>query len=221
MAFSEFIYNNPNGPGYCQISIESIYPRIIIIRQTNISLIQNVVDYSFVDRIFLSPDCREITNDTLIAHICNLTKNNNCYAKFFSISPEYNEDNGEYIKVFHLITLNTIEETRIQRNDNIPKRYGQFNKQWIKTRRALGIKAILRRMTDLRKKNFLVHCATNNWMIIVGDGKERGHRMITEKLIELDQLVILASHMTKNEASMFMKKTKKYNEGWITIGKKM
>ena len=26
LTFSEFIYNNPNGPGYCQTSTESIYP---------------------------------------------------------------------------------------------------------------------------------------------------------------------------------------------------
>ena len=45
--------------------------------------------------------------------------------------------------------------------------------------------------------------------------------MITEKIMKLDQLIIPASHMTKNEASRFMKKTKKDIEGWITIGKKM
>ena len=56
-------------------------------------------------------------------------------------------------------------------------------------------------------------------MIIVGDGKVRGHRMITEKIMELDQLIIPTSQMTKNEASRFMKKTKKDNEGRITIGK--
>ena len=96
LAFSEFTYNNPNGPGYCQISTKSIYPIIIITGKTNLSLIQNTMDYGFVDQIFLSPDCREITNDTLRAQVCNLTKNNNCYAKFFSINPKYNEDNGEY-----------------------------------------------------------------------------------------------------------------------------
>ena len=45
--------------------------------------------------------------------------------------------------------------------------------------------------------------------------------MITKKIMELDQLIIPASQMTKNKASKFMKKTKKDNEGWITIGKKM
>ena len=45
--------------------------------------------------------------------------------------------------------------------------------------------------------------------------------MITEKVNELDQLLLLASHMTKNEAIKFMKKTKNYNEGWITLGKKI
>ena len=45
--------------------------------------------------------------------------------------------------------------------------------------------------------------------------------MITEKINELDQLLLPTSQMTKNEAIKFMKKTKIDNEGWITLGKKM
>ena len=63
-------------------------------------------------------------------------------------------------------------------------------------------------MTDLRKKNCSVHCATNNWMIVLGDGKAKGQRMIIDKINELDQLLLLASQMTKNEAIKFMKRTK-------------
>ena len=33
LTFSEFIYNNPNGPGYCQTSTKSIYPRVIITKK--------------------------------------------------------------------------------------------------------------------------------------------------------------------------------------------
>ena len=33
LTFSEFIYSNPNGNGYNQTSIESIYPRIIITKR--------------------------------------------------------------------------------------------------------------------------------------------------------------------------------------------
>ena len=58
-------------------------------------------------------------------------------------------------------------------------------------------------------------------MIVLGDGKSRGQRIIIEKVNELDQLLLLASQMTKNEAIKFMKKTKNDNEGWITLGKKM
>ena len=49
LTFSEFIYNNPNGPGYCQISIEYIYPRIIIIEKIDPLVIQNAMDFGFVD----------------------------------------------------------------------------------------------------------------------------------------------------------------------------
>ena len=76
-------------------------------------------------------------------------------------------------------------------------------------------------MTDLRKKNCSVHCATNNWMIVLGDGKAIGQRMITEKINKLDQLLMQTSQMTKNEAIKFMKKRKNDNEGWITLGKKV
>ena len=93
--------------------------------------------------------------------------------------------------------------------------------QWTKTRRALGIKAVLGRMTDLKKKNCSVHCVKNNWMIILGDRKARGQRMITDKINELDELLMPASQMTKTEAIKFMKKTKSDSEGWITLGKKM
>ena len=80
---------------------------------------------------------------------------------------------------------------------------------------------MLGRMTDLRKKNCSVHCVTNNWTIVLGDGKARGQRMITYKINELDQPLMQASQMTKNEAIKFMKKTKSDSEGWITLGKKM
>ena len=140
------------------------------------------MDFGFVDQICLSFDCREIINDTLRAQLCKLIGSQNCYAKFFSISLEYNEDKGEYIKAFHLITSNVINEgIRIQINDNKPNRYGHLNMQWIKTKSALGMKAVLGRITGLRKKNCSIHYATNKWMIIKGDGKARGHRMLNEK----------------------------------------
>ena len=90
-----------------------------------------------------------------------------------------------------------------------------------KIKRALGIKEVIGRMTDLRKKNCSVHSATNNWMIVIGDGKAKGHRMMTDKIVELDQLLIPSNQMKKKEAERFMKKTKVNNEGWITLGKKM
>ena len=45
--------------------------------------------------------------------------------------------------------------------------------------------------------------------------------MLNEKIAEIDQLIIPASQMTKVEEVRIMKKTKKDNEGWITIGEKM
>ena len=58
-------------------------------------------------------------------------------------------------------------------------------------------------------------------MIIIGNGKARRRKMMTEKINELDQLLLLASQMTRTEAERFMKKTNNNSEGWITIGKKM
>ena len=58
-------------------------------------------------------------------------------------------------------------------------------------------------------------------MIVLGDGKARGQRMITGKINELDQLLLPASQMTKNEDIKFMKKTKSDSEDWITLVKKM
>ena len=143
LAFSKFIYNNPNGKGYYQTSTESFYLKIMITDQADPILIQNVIDYGFVDQIYLSKDCNEIPYDTLKSQLCNLTQNQNCYAKFFSISPKYNEDSGIVIKAFHAITLNSSEETRVQINYNKPKKIGYLNRQWIKTKRALGVKVVL------------------------------------------------------------------------------
>ena len=221
LTFSEFIYNNPNGDGYYQTSTESIYPRIIITKKTDPSFIQDTMDFGFVDKIYLSPNCEEILNDTLRTQLCKMTGHQNFYIKFFTISPEYNEDIGVCHKAYHLITINSSEESRFQINDIKPKKQGYYNRQWTKTRRALGIKAVLGRMIDLKKKNCSVHCATNNWMIILGDGKARGQRMITDKINDLDQLLKPASQMKKTEAIRFMKKTKSDSEGWITLGKKM
>ena len=45
--------------------------------------------------------------------------------------------------------------------------------------------------------------------------------MITDKINEVDRLLLPASQMTKNEAIKFMKKTKNDSEGWITLEKKI
>ena len=208
LTFSEFIYNKPNGDGYYQTSTESIYPRIIITKKTDPSFIQDAMDFGFVDRIYLSPNCEEIFNDTLRTQLCKMKGHQSFYIKFFTISSEYNEDIEVCHKAYHLITINCSEESRFQINDIKPKKHGYYNRQWTKTRRELGIKAVLGRMIDLKKKNCSVHCATNNWMI-------------TDKINELDQLLMPASQMTKTEVIKFMKKTKSDNEGWITLGKKM
>ena len=57
-------------------------------------------------------------------------------------------------------------------------------------------------------------------MIVLGDGKAKGQRMIIDKINELDQLLMPASQITKNEAIKFMKKTKSDSEGSITLGKR-
>ena len=44
--------------------------------------------------------------------------------------------------------------------------------------------------------------------------------MMNEKITKLDQLIFLASQVMRTEATRIMKKTKKVNEDWITIGKK-
>ena len=118
-----------------------------------------------------------------------MTGHQRFYIKFFIISPEYNKDSGICIKAYHLITIQSSEESRFKnpKNRDIITDNGQrLGEHW-------GIKAVLGRMTDLRKKNCSVHCATNNWMIIIGDGKSRGQRMMTEKINELDQLLLPAS----------------------------
>ena len=71
---------------------------------------------------------------------------------------------------------------------------------------------VLQRMTNLRKKNRSIHCATNNWMILIRDGKSIGYRMMNEKITELDQLIFPASQAMRTEVARIMKKTKKDNE---------
>ena len=118
--------------------------------------------FGFVDRIYLSLNCEEILNDTLRTQLCKMTGHQSVYIKFFTISPEYNEDIGMCLEAYHLITINSSEESRLQINEIKPKKQGYYSRQWKKIRRALGIKAVLSRMTYLRKKNCSVHCATNN-----------------------------------------------------------
>ena len=110
LTFSKFIYNNPNGNGYYQTSTESIYPRIIITKKTNHLFVEDAMDFGFVDRIYLSPNCEEILNDTLRIQLCKMTGHQSVYIKFFTISPKYNEDSGICIRAYHLITINSSDE---------------------------------------------------------------------------------------------------------------
>ena len=129
LTFSEFIYNNPNSNGYYQTSTKSIYLRIIITKKTDALFVQDAMDFGFVDRIYLSPNCDEILNDTLKIQLCSMKGNQSFYIKIFIISPEYNEDNGICIKVYHLITINSSKESRFQINKSKPKKQGSYNRQ--------------------------------------------------------------------------------------------
>ena len=124
LTFSEFIYNNPNGDGYYQTSIESIYPRIIITKKTDPLFVQDAMNFDFFDRIYLSPNCEEILNDILRTQLCKMAGHQSVYIKFFTISSEYNEDIGMCIKAYHLITINSSEESRFQINDFKLKKRG-------------------------------------------------------------------------------------------------
>ena len=79
-----------------------------------------------------------------------MTGHQSVYIKFFTISPEYNDNSGICIKAYHLITINSSEESKFQINDVKPKKQGYYNRQWIKTRKALGIKVVFGKMTYLR-----------------------------------------------------------------------
>ena len=72
------------------------------------------MDFGFVDRIYLSPNCEEILNDTFRTQLCKMRGHQSVYIKFFIISLEYNEDIGICIKAYHLITINSSEESRFQ-----------------------------------------------------------------------------------------------------------
>ena len=124
LTFFKFIYNNPNGDGYYQTSTVSIYPRIIITKKTDPLFVQAAIDFGFVDRIYLSPNYAEILNDTLRTQLCKMTGHQSVNIKFFTISPEYNEDIRMCIKAYHLITINSSEESRFQINDVKPKKKG-------------------------------------------------------------------------------------------------
>ena len=101
---------------------------IIITKKIDPISIQKAMDFSFVDRIYLSSYSMEILNDTLRTQLYQLTRTQNYYARFFSINPEYNEDTKEYLKAYHLITMNNSEETRIEINDKKPKKLGYYNR---------------------------------------------------------------------------------------------
>ena len=129
LTFSEFIYNNPKSNGYYQTSTESIYLRIIITKKTDPLFVHDAMDFGFVDRIYLSPNCDEIINDTLRIQLCSMKGNQSFYIKFFIISLEYNEDNRICIKAYHLITINSSKESRFQINESKPKKQGYYNRQ--------------------------------------------------------------------------------------------
>ena len=74
------------------------------------------------------------------------------------------------------------------------------------------MKTVIRRMTYLKKKNCSIHYAIDDWMIIMKDGKARGHQMFNEKITEINRLIIPTSQMTKAEAIKIINKTKKGNE---------
>ena len=82
------------------------------------------MDFGFVDQIYLSPNCEEILNDTLRIQLCKMTGHQSVYIKFFTISPEYNDNNGICIKSYHLIIINSSEESKFQINDVKPKNRG-------------------------------------------------------------------------------------------------
>ena len=100
--------------------------------------------------------------------------------KFYSISPKWDK-NVEYTSE-HIISISYVAQNYELEVGNEIHKTPKATKQWIRSRRALGIKAIHGITKNHDERKFRCLCHYDNWMIVTQDGK--GERSIRKYYIE-------------------------------------
>ena len=148
---------------------KNMYPRMIATKGVDPLLVGKIARYGYLDLIYPDTDLREIASldELLVKEISKFAQKRPIYLKFYTISPEYHQ-NVEY-QAFYMISVGHITKNfQLEvgtEYTNVP----QITKNWIRTRRARGIKAIWSIVKDLYKRNFRTIIRFQNYILVTAE----------------------------------------------------
>ncbi|KAK9186589.1 hypothetical protein WN944_017977 [Citrus x changshan-huyou] len=167
-------------------------------------LVGKIARYGYLDLIYPDIDLREIASldELLVKEISKFAQKRPIYLKFYTISPEYHQ-NVEY-QAFYMISVGHITKNfQLEigtEYTNVP----QITKNWIRTRRARGIKAIWSIAKDLYKRNFRTIIRFQNYILVTAEDSHTSSNILLELINEISTMRFPSSSETMQHAYQLM-----------------
>lgn len=143
-----------------------MFPRISIFSNGLPSFTTQLFEFGYLDRVYTRPDLKELSHlpSKLFEAIKNYAQGNGVYCGFYNISMEC-QDWQAYYPTLNYISVEKIKEFNVKAT-GVDKKLPHLNIKWIRTRRALGIKASYAIVTRFYKDDCKVIDQNSDWVLI-------------------------------------------------------
>lgn len=158
LTFSRMIYDLPESCGttFGVLENKSIYPRISIFPGGEADFTAKLFEFGYLDRVYSKPDLSEIEGLPmhLISSIKSFAENEAVYCRFYSITME-SQDDQVYFPTVNYVEVEKLRDFSISAT-GVNKKIPYFNKKWIQTKRALGMKVVYHILKNKFAANYKV-----------------------------------------------------------------
>ncbi|XP_062105246.1 uncharacterized protein LOC133816921 [Humulus lupulus] len=202
--FAEWVYRMENNDHCFKSPGNHTYPRIVCLEGINPNLVSKLANFGFLDLIYPGLGLRELDafDEIFKIKVSEFARGRRIYLKFYSISPEF-EDNIDY-QAQHVISIGHVAANFSMECGTDTSPIPRITRKWIKSRRALGIKAVHGISKNLFERRFRVICQFSNYTIATQGGADKSS--ILEELINNFQIHAFppCSETTRREACAIM-----------------
>lgn len=133
---------------------DHIYPRIIMMKGSEPTMVKLMADYGYLDLIYPDKNFKELEMfDNIFKYeVSKYAQGRSIYLKFYTLSPEM--DGGIFYPAEHIITIGYVGWNFAMDIGEINKPVPKFTRAWMKNRRVIGYKVLYNMAKNLYTKRF-------------------------------------------------------------------